>query len=232
MNKRHQQNDELNVLFEQRKANIDAPNDFENIITNAQNNQKPKSSWKTLPTILAGAGVASFGVFAIISKLATPDIQIPQNTGTTITIVEAPKEIISRPTKTIIVTKPMPELVKPTKPPKTEEEPVLLTEKALIIEPEAPVIDETPVFTVKNTVITKAPTVYPKQAIKQKIEGKVILNYQINADGKAEKVIVDKSDHRILSNAAKEALASWRFPEKESAQPTKQHSVEFVFKLD
>lgn len=232
MNKRHEQNDELSVLFEQRKANIDAPNDFERIVANAQNNQKQTSSWNKLPAIFVVATATSFGVFAIISELAKPDVKTPQNTEATITIVDTPKEITNRPTKTIIVATPMPELVKPAKPPKTEEEPVLLTEETLIIEPEAPVVHKTPVFTVKNTVITKAPIVYPKQAIKQKIEGKVTLNYHISADGKAEKVIVDKSDHRLLSKAAKEALASWRFPESESAQPTKQHSVEFVFKLD
>lgn len=235
MNNRHQQNDELGVLFNERKANIDTPDDFAQVMAKASSNKsfhEPKSTWKKLVFILSGASVASFGVLALISELSKPVTEAPVIYENTIAIVEAPKQIISRPTKTIIVSKPIPALVKPTPPPSAGKEPINTTTKSVLPLPEKPVVEQVPITITKNTAIAKAPLIYPKQAIKQKIEGKVTLRYQINDLGKAESITVQKSDHRLLSKAAKEALAGWHFPEQENQPMTKQHSVEFVFSLD
>jgi len=53
--------------------------------------------------------------------------------------------------------------------------------------------------------------VYPDEAKEKKLEGIVVLNVRIDTRGKVSKVMVLKSKHEILSDAAMEAIKQWQW---------------------
>ena len=61
------------------------------------------------------------------------------------------------------------------------------------------------------TPIRRITPVYPEQCKKDKIEGTVILEIEINAEGNVIDARVLKSDHPDLDEAAMEAIKKWKY---------------------
>jgi TonB family protein len=60
-------------------------------------------------------------------------------------------------------------------------------------------------------MLTKVNPTYPEDAKKEKIQGEVVLDAIIDAEGKVLDVTVQKSPHDSLSKAAIEAVKQWTF---------------------
>jgi protein TonB len=57
----------------------------------------------------------------------------------------------------------------------------------------------------------KVPPSYPEQARKERIQGTVVLDAVVEADGTIGTIEVVRSDHELLSEAAVEAVRHWRY---------------------
>lgn len=75
--------------------------------------------------------------------------------------------------------------------------------------------------------------IYPEEAKKNGIEGKVFLNVFINEEGNVEKLVVLKSSHPALDSAAIEAVSKVKFtPGKKDGIPVKtQVAIPIKFQL-
>jgi TonB family protein len=74
--------------------------------------------------------------------------------------------------------------------------------------------DPVPVQNIQQLVV------YPEVARLSHIEGKVIASVYIGTDGRAEKVIIEKSDNEIFNRSAEEALLKARFtPARQDKTP-------------
>ena len=71
---------------------------------------------------------------------------------------------------------------------------------------------------------------YPRAAQRRKIEGKVVLNVTIKADGTVEDVEVEEADPpKVFDKAAIKAVEKWKFdPREEDLQDVK---IPMMFKL-
>lgn len=74
--------------------------------------------------------------------------------------------------------------------------------------------DPVPVQNIQSLIV------YPEVAKRSGLEGKVIASVYIGADGRAEKVIIEKSDNEIFNRSAEEALLRARFtPARQDKTP-------------
>lgn len=82
----------------------------------------------------------------------------------------------------------------------------------------------------KDLIVDFIPPVYPAYAIKNSIEGKVLIKLSINSKGLVEKVIIlKKSNSSLLDESAIKAAKGWSFlPSEKGSFLTK----EIIFKLD
>jgi protein TonB len=82
-------------------------------------------------------------------------------------------------------------------------------------------------------VYTPAPK-YPPQARKRGIEGRVVVEFTIGADGSVGSVRVVESAHRLLEEAVLEALKEWRFrPARVDGEAVATpHRQSFRFRID
>jgi len=75
---------------------------------------------------------------------------------------------------------------------------------------------------------------YPSSAKRRNIEGKVLLEVLVDANGNAEKIVISRSSgFAILDNAALEAVKNWRFvPAKKAGKAVAaQVTVPIEFKI-
>ena len=76
--------------------------------------------------------------------------------------------------------------------------------------PPAPPVDIAPTENISYRRLR--PPKYPPQAVRQRMEGKVILKVLVGLDGKPEEVTVEKSSgYRVLDQAAIAAVKTWVF---------------------
>ena len=61
------------------------------------------------------------------------------------------------------------------------------------------------------TMVVKKPPVYPEEAKKQKIQGKVMLSVSIGKDGAPVDIQVAESEHTELTQSALDAVREWRW---------------------
>ena len=78
-----------------------------------------------------------------------------------------------------------------------------------------------------HAVKSRVPSVYPEIAKRMKIEGQVMVEVKVDADGKVNEVKT-VSGNRILSSAAEEAIRHWRF---ESGTSPSTFDVSITFSL-
>jgi TonB family protein len=76
--------------------------------------------------------------------------------------------------------------------------------------------------------------VYPKDALDQGIEGRVVLRVSIDRQGAIESVVVRSSPHPLLTAAAEAAVRQWKFraPVVNGQALKTRADVPFVFKIE
>jgi TonB family protein len=82
--------------------------------------------------------------------------------------------------------------------------------------------------TCKIEVVKRIHTVYPPEAMKNKIEGTVYVDITISKDGLVETAMVSKTDNEILNEAALDAVVRWKF---KPALHVHKATIPFKFKL-
>ena len=97
------------------------------------------------------------------------------------------------------------------RPKQPEAEPVEASAPALVEEaPPAPRPE--PFVTARKAAGSCPPPPYPRQALRHRLEGRVVLLVDIGADGHIRDLeIQTSSGHRILDRAAADAVRNWRF---------------------
>lgn len=80
------------------------------------------------------------------------------------------------------------------------------------------------------SVIKRALPIYPKYAIKNKIEGAVLVNFSIEKDGNASDIVVAASDHDGLFDASA-ILGVQKWVYTKSAKKTRNNYVAIEFTL-
>ena len=76
--------------------------------------------------------------------------------------------------------------------------------------PPAPPVDIAPSENISYRRLR--PPKYPPQAVRQRMEGKVVLKVLVGLDGKPEEITVEKtSGYRVLDQAAIAAVKTWAF---------------------
>lgn len=77
--------------------------------------------------------------------------------------------------------------------------------------------------------------IYPRELFRAGITGEVRVRFTANADGSVSKVSILQSDHHDLAEAARKAIAQWRFKPwtVEGDKPAEQEvTAPIVFRLD
>lgn len=97
---------------------------------------------------------------------------------------------------------------------------------ALPVQPAAPLVKPLPI--VPPQLVNQVIPVYPEQAVRDEVEGTVLLNLKIGTDGKVVKTqIKHSSGAEILDAAAIKAAADWLFvPAKRGAE-----SISAIFEV-
>lgn len=93
-------------------------------------------------------------------------------------------------------------------------EPVSLSKVALLGSPEAILLEP------EELTDSCPPPVYPRSAVRRRLQGTVVLSILVGADGRVANAIVSASSgHAILDDAARDAVLAWRY------QPASQGGV-------
>jgi len=223
--------EEIAELYQKRKAQIVAPS----ITFNKKLKTKSYSMSKLL-SILFASGITSFGIFALISHLATE----PVKTGDVISTIQ-PVELVKvipekiEPTANIVKAKMPPKPI--VKKPSINKKTVAITQQRLaagrIETMDAPEIQvvRLPQLTEPRLAIKpvfKVMPKYPIQAQHLKQSGVVRFRYEITPSGTVENINVVNSDvSRDLEKSAKRALSKWRY----DANDTFVDSYEIIFEF-
>ena len=106
-------------------------------------------------------------------------------------------------------------LATPASPPEAPEKKVENKVTVEFIEPPPPPPPPPPVDIAPSENISYRrlrPPKYPPQAVRQRMEGKVVLKVLVGLDGKPEEITVEKtSGYRVLDQAAIAAVKTWVF---------------------
>ncbi|WP_286232952.1 TonB family protein [Thalassotalea sediminis] len=226
---------ELNSLYQQRKAQIDAPS----IKLPNETFKKRVSVFKPLAILLCG-GVSSFGIFALMSHLAKTPTPVTVEPKISHQVVVLPDVIVDEskddtviksvalPEKTLVATQPN---VNGYKPPQ--------------IEKVKPSIDSNVTFDGTNTVhlpdidlpqtsitpILKILPDYPAALLAKKQTGMVKMRYKVAEDGRVINIeIMEQTGDRQFRRAAKKALSAWQYDKDLTINETLE--VVFEFQLD
>jgi len=225
---------EMSKLYQQRKAQVIAPHI--NLEAPSKNNRLSSIS---LLGIFSAAGIASFGIMAIISHLSnSPADKVPLYNSlhkvdiAKITPVEEQEKVIAIP-------QPLPP--KPViKQPKITDR--LNANKQMndkVIEPEilaSAQVQRVIVPQLKEPELALKPIykVLPKYSLSSLHliqSGEIQLKYQITPAGAVKNISVVKSSvSRKLQQSAKKALAQWQYPPSHKFK--KSYEIIFEFKAD
>lgn len=168
----------------------------------------PRSALSESATVVAIAAALHLAVFAAW-LMQPPRAFIPQH-GMEVTIAVAPA---AQPAPT-----PQP------RKPEAEPEPLPLPVEPVVQQNNAPVVTAAPVVKpvevvqpvvepdYKASYLNNPPPPYPLAARRMGMQGKVVLNVEVLAEGVSGQVNVQQSSgHDILDNVALQTVKSWRF---------------------
>lgn len=237
-----QLDNDISILYQQRKqATVPPTINFEKAAAEGRSSQRKNAVIKSLG-ILFSASFASFGIFAIITHLAiAPDIEettnyeprfvliesAPIKNGTTPIQPEIPP-MPPQPEKTIVAKTPVEEINLASLPKVEIDMPGRISTQASVTIPEISV-EETQVAPSHKVMPS-----YPIGARKEKITGKVMLTYDVDAMGDVINIeLVESPDtdtKKFLSHSAIKALKQWKFAELE--QTSIDNHIVFEFQLD
>lgn len=221
---------ELSNLYQQRKAEIIAPN-----VDIPLDNGKVKYSPLTLLALFLVACSASFGIMAIISHFAKEPVTPPKS-NFTLHITEL-KEVptLKNVDPTVIPTKPLPP--KPVyKSPMTQTERELeksQQQQAIQIDIDGNITPQQLNLPQLSKPLAIKPTykVMPKYSNNDAQEGKVDLSYNVDESGKVINIkVLDSTVNRGLQRSAKNALSKWRY--QSSAPIEDALKIRFEFTQD
>ncbi len=88
--------------------------------------------------------------------------------------------------------------------------------------------------TTEPRIMNRVEAVYPESALRDRMEGTVLLSVTNRPDGSVDSVEVVKSVRKDLDDAAKQAMLQWKFyrSEGEASHSIVPFIVPFEFKLD
>lgn len=222
---------ELSRLYQQRKAQFDAPE------VNLSTRPLVKNySFTKLVSIFTLGGAASFSILAIVTHFAKRPEVTNQVVGEIHQIELAENKIEKDDEKLTINTTALPP--KPTTPASLPElnriipeknkahtsdiENITLKTKQVVRIPNL----EDPKFIVKP--IYKVMPKFPNKSLKDQESGAIRLSYEIDTEGKVKNIKIIESDvNRELQRSAMNALAKWRY-ESVIAQH-REHEIIFEF---
>lgn len=225
---------ELSKLYQKRKAEIIAPK-----VTFDKPVKRSKLSPFSILAIFSSAGIASFGIIAVISHFATTPIETAtsnnkQHNIITKTIINVEEES----DHSVEVAEQLPPMP-PSK--KASAEPMLLADQQVIInnvEPNHLVktkIQRVTLPQIQRPELAVQPThkvlpTYSVNSLKSRQAGEVLLKYQIMPDGSVSDIRVLKSTvNRTLQQSAKKALAKWRYTPSDTYK--ENYEIIFAFTL-
>ncbi|MEW6994886.1 TonB family protein [Colwelliaceae bacterium MEBiC 14330] len=225
---------DITELYQQRKAQVVAPT-----IVFPKSALASKFHPAKLLSLLLAGGIASFGVMAIITHLASPKVNqtsvktLAQNIDLIAIAAEQPEP------KPVIPVKPLPP--KPQSKVPNHQQTLqtqaitadnnvitdLVDVNSLVSVAVLPELSE-PEVAIEPTL--KVLPKYSLSARQAKQTGEITLRYQINATGHTKNITVLSSNvTRELQRSAQKALAQWRYtPNK---QLSGEHQVVFKFAL-
>ena len=237
-----QLDNDISVLYQQRKQAAVPPTiNFEKAAAEESSSQRKNPVIKGLG-ILFSASFTSFGIFAIITHLAkAPDIEETTNYEPKFVLIES----TPIPNGTTPIQPEIPPM--PPQPGKTVVEKIPVEEVNLASLPKVKIVMPGRIFTQASVTIPEinveeaqvAPShkvipSYPIGARKDKVTGKVMLTYDVDATGgviNIELVDSPKTDtKKLLSHSAIKALKQWKFVELE--QTSIDNYIVFEFQLD
>jgi len=206
---------EVSKLYQQRKAQIIVPQ-----IDLKQPSKTRRLSTTALLSIFSAAGIASFGIMAIISHLSNSQVKKAINYNASHQI-EVTKIIpIKEVEKTVSIQQPLPPKPIIKQPKETSPPDIKRQVNQSYIAPESIGSGQVQIITLpqlKEPKLAVKPVykVLPKYALnslQSKRSAKIQLKYKITPAGEVENIIIVKSSvNRKLQLAAKKALAQWQY---------------------
>jgi len=229
---------EVGKLYQKRKAQIIAPS-VEFKASNTKVEAKNYSLTKSLSVLLTG-GIASFGIFALISHLAKEPVQEGN-----ITSITQPIEIVKiAPEKTAAQAMVVQPKIPPRLPKARVKQPYIDRDSLINTQQEvaAHSID---IFDIEGVQVVSLPQLrepklsikpvykvmpkYPVQALQEKRAGTIRLRYQIDNSGDVKNIdVVNSTVSRVLQKSAKKALDKWKY----NPDDTFLESYEIIFEFN
>lgn len=222
---------EMTQLYQQRKSQLIAPQ----IKLDTHEQKRPVAKLSFIG-ILTAAGLASFGIMAIISHFSTPVTQ-----QKTITFQPQPIELAEQipstdDKKQVIVSKPLPpkpnsttpERLAPISSDKTTDKEVITPAPLPMAEVQITALPKLSKPDVKLMPIHKELPKYSYNSLRDKQYGEVQLKYHITEKGKVTNVsVINSTVNRELTQAAKKALAKWQYAPKQNFKESYEVIFEF-----
>lgn len=177
--------------------------------------------------------------------LQPPSAPVPVREMEVTVALAAPADVRAEKSSARIAPTPLPRVETPALTP-LPVEPVVQHNKAPIVLPDEPalVVSAAPVKPVEQTLVEVEPDyqaaylnnrlTYPLSARRMGIQGRVVLNVEVLAEGVAGQIsVLQSSGHEMLDRAALESVKNWRFvPARRAGQPfTKWFTVPIQFSL-
>ena len=226
--------DEMSKLYQQRKAQTIVPN-----ISLDKPAKRRKLSPLSIFAIFSSAGIASFGIIAVISHFSSSPVKKAtfNNIKHNVVMADATLKTTDESDQSINIVQPI-----PPKPlvNKAEKSPILLAEKEAIheyIEPNAmaaPMIKIVTLPQLKEPELAIQPIYkilpqYPANSLKDMQSGEIQLRYQILQDGTVSNInIVKSSVNKLLQQSAKKALAKWQYAPSDNFKENYEIIFEFT----
>ncbi|WP_286272245.1 energy transducer TonB [Thalassotalea hakodatensis] len=226
---------EMSSLYQQRKAQIEAPT----VVLPSGKAKNRVSVFKSLAILLCG-GVSSFGIFALMSHLAKAPTPVTIEPQLSHQVIVLPDVIIDKNNADTVINRlPLPE--KPiiaTLPTGNDNSPYQ-------IEKIEPSVDNNLTFDDTNTVhlpdidlpqtsinpIVKVLPEYPQELLANRQTGIVKMRYQVAEDGRVFNIeVIEQSGARQFRRAAQKALGAWQYDKQLSVNDTLE--VVFEFQLE
>ena len=222
---------ELSKLYQQRKAQFDAPE------VNLSKRPVGKNySFTKLVSIFTLGGVASFSILAIVTHFAKRPENSNQVVGEIHQIELAENKTEKKDEKLTINTTTLPP--KPASPASLPELNIIIPEKNKTHTSDIEKITlktkqvvripslKDPEFIVKP--IYKVMPKFPNKSLKDRESGAIKLGYEIDTTGKVHNIKIIESDvNRELQRSAINALAKWRYESVISQH--REHEIIFEF---